>query len=60
MNHRVASCMYEEQQGWMKTDLGVWKLLRSCCPVLVGLDVGDREGDDQIDYEEYDDNYEFR
>ena len=65
VNHRVASCMYEEQQGWMKTALGVWEPLWSCCPVLATslidlLDAGGRKGDDQVDHEEYDDNYEFR
>ena len=45
----------------MKTDLGVWEPLGSCCPVLAAslvdlLDAGDLEGDDQVDHEEYDDN----
>ena len=65
-NHYLrAPALNEEQQGWMKTDLGVWEPLWSCCPVLATspgdlLDAGDREGDDQVDHEEYDDNYEFR
>ena len=40
-------------------------LLRAYCPVLATslvdlLDAGDGEGDDQVDHEEHDDNYEFR
>ena len=57
VNHRVATCMYEEQQGWIKTDLGVLEPLWSCCPVLSTsladlVDAGDREEDDQVDHEE--------
>ena len=64
-SHRVALCMYEEQQGWMKTDLGALEPLWSCCPVLSTslvdlLDDVNWEGDDHVDHEEYDDTYEFR